>query len=91
MRFLGLPLVSLLASSVVAHDDLDFLDCSNDDADIEKCAQKIDSVVAVSPGISYFAKIACKDCPYAETSNEDNHSAGTISHGDQELVSTFPG
>lgn len=89
MRFLGLPLVSLLASSVIAKDDFDFLDCSKEDADVERCAQKVDSVVAVEPGVSYFATIACKDCAYAEPN--DDHSQSKITHGDQELVSTHLG
>lgn len=92
MRVLGLPFVSLLLSSVVAHDDFDFSQCSKEDAEVEKCTQKIDSVVEVTPGISYFTKIACKDCPYSETWNEDSDDGkpeSRITHGDQELVSAI--
>lgn len=93
MRVLGLSFVSLLASSAVAQSDFDFAACGKEDADVEKCAQKIDSVVEVTPGISYFSKIACKDCPYMETWNEDSDDGkpeSRITHGDQELVSIFP-
>ncbi|KAJ4344950.1 hypothetical protein N0V95_006063 [Ascochyta clinopodiicola] len=92
MRIRGLTLVSLLLPSVAAYEDFDFLDCNKENADVEKCAQEIDTVVAVTPGISYFSKIACKDCPYAESFGgdlDDGHSEGKITHGDQELVSTF--
>ncbi|KAF2625494.1 hypothetical protein BU25DRAFT_412535 [Macroventuria anomochaeta] len=88
MRVLGLPLASLLLSSAFAQDDVDFPECSKEDADVEKCAQKIDNVVEVTPGISYFTKIACKDCPYAETWNEDSDDGkpeSRITHGDQEM------
>ncbi|KAF9693678.1 hypothetical protein EKO04_008423 [Ascochyta lentis] len=88
MRFQGLPLVSLLLYTAAAHEDFDFSDCSKGDTDVEKCAQKIDTVVAVTPGISYFTKIACKDCPYAESFDgdlDDGHSEFKITHGDQEL------
>lgn len=89
MRFFGLPLASLFLSVVAAQDDFDFSDCSKD-ADVEKCTQKIDTVVEVAPSTSYFTKIACKDCPYAETWNEDSDDGkpeSRITHGDQELVS----
>ena len=90
MRVLGLSLVSFLLSSVVAQDEFDFTDCQNEGADAEKCAQKIDNVVAVTPGISYISKISCRDCPYVETWNEgsdDGVPVSRIAHGDQELVS----
>lgn len=89
MRFHGLPFVSLLFSAVVAQEDFDFSSCSKEDADVEKCSQKIDTVVEVTPGTSYFTKIACKDCPYAETWNEDSDDGkpeSRMTHGDQELV-----
>ena len=89
MRVLGLPFASLLLSSAFAQDDVGFPECSKEDADVEKCAQKIDNVVEVTPGISYFTKIACKDCPYAETWNEDSDDGkpeSRITHGDQEVV-----
>ncbi|KAF3007719.1 hypothetical protein E8E13_009708 [Curvularia kusanoi] len=92
MRVLGLPFVSLLVSAALAQDDFDFTDCSKEDADVSKCAQKIDSVLEVTPGVSYFSKIACKDCSYAETWSEgsgDDKGKGKpesrITHGDQEL------
>ncbi|KZM22027.1 uncharacterized protein EKO05_0007284 [Ascochyta rabiei] len=88
MRVHGLTLISLLISSAAAHEDSELLDCNTEDADVEKCAQKIDTVVAVTPGISYFTKIACKDCPYAKSFGgdlDDGHSEGKIAHGDQEL------
>ena len=91
MRVLGLPLVSLLLSTVVARDEFDFTDCKKEEADTEKCAQKIDKVVALTPGISYFSKISCNDCPYIETWNEgsdDGVPVSRIAHGDQELVSS---
>jgi hypothetical protein len=94
MRVLGLPFVSLLVSAALAQDDFDFTDCSKEDADVSKCAQKIDSVLEVTPGVSYFSKIACKDCSYAETWSEGSGDdkgkrkpESRITHGDQELVS----
>jgi hypothetical protein len=89
MRVLG-PLVSLLVSSVIAGDDFNFADCSKEGAHVEKCAQKIDSVVEVTPGVSYFSKIACKDCSYAETWKDDSGNGKPetkVTHGDLELVS----
>ncbi|KAJ8116831.1 hypothetical protein OPT61_g1829 [Boeremia exigua] len=88
MRVLGLSFFALLFSSAIAQDDFEFAGCSGESADLEKCAQKIDSVVEVTPGISYFSKIACKDCPYAETWNEDSDDGKPetrVTHGDQEL------
>jgi hypothetical protein len=88
MRVSGLPLVSFLLSAVAAQDEFDFSNCNQEGADVEKCAQQIDSVVAVTPGASYFTKIACKDCPYAETFEEDPDKEipkRRITHGDQEL------
>jgi predicted nucleic-acid-binding Zn-ribbon protein len=95
MRVLGLPLVSLFLSCAVARD-FDFEGCNNtsDEEKQKSCAQPIDSVIAVTPGVSYFTKIACKDCPYAETYRENPNvdtSGSRIAHGDQELVSNFPG
>lgn len=92
MRVPGLSFVPLLVSSAFAQGDFDFSGCSREDADVKKCVQKIDSVVEVTPGISYFSKIACKDCPYAETWNEDSDDGkpeSKMTHGDQELVSIF--
>lgn len=90
MRVLGLPLISFLLSSVVAYDEFGFTDCQKQEAVAEKCAQKIDNVIALTPGTSYFSKISCKDCPYVETWNEgsdDGAPVSRIAHGDQELVS----
>lgn len=89
MRFHGLPFVSLLFSVAVAQEDFDFSSCRKEDADVEKCSQKIDTVVEIAPGTSYLTKIACKDCPYAETWNEDSDDGkpeSRMTHGDQELV-----
>lgn len=88
MRAFGLPVASLLLSAVAAQDEFDFSKCSTENADVDKCAQQIDNVVAVTPGISYFTKIACKDCPYAETIEvpEGGVPEIRITHGDQELV-----
>ena len=90
MRLLG-PLVSFLVSSVIAGDDFNFADCSKEGAHVDKCAQKIDSVVEVTPGVSYFSKIACKDCSYAETWKDDSGNGkpeSKVTHGDLELVSS---
>lgn len=92
MRVLGLSFVSYLLSTAFAQDEFDFSGCGKDGADA-KCAQKIDNVVQVTPGISFFSKIACKDCPYAETWNEDSDDGKPetrVTHGDQELVSLHP-
>jgi hypothetical protein len=91
MRVLG-PLVSLFVSSVIAGDDFNFVDCSKEGAHVEKCAQKMDDVVEVAPGVSYLSKIACKDCSYAEAWKDDSGNGkpeSKISHGDQELVSSL--
>lgn len=90
MRVLGLSFASLLVSAAAAQDDFDFSSCSNEDAAADQCAQKIDTVVEVAAGQQYFSKIACKDCPYAETFNldaDDGQPESRITHGDQELVS----
>lgn len=90
MRVFGLSFVSLLLSAAAAQEDFDFSSCSTDDADAEKCAQKMDTVVEVAAGEQYFTKIACKDCPYAETFNldaDDGQPESRMTHGDQELVS----
>src|SRR5690242_8799724 len=89
MRVLGLSFVSCVLSTAFAQDEFDFTGCGKEGAD-EKCTQKIDSVVEVTPGISFFSTIACKDCPYAETWNEnsdDGKPETRVTHGDQELVS----
>ena len=89
MRVLG-PLVSLLVSSVIAGDDFNFANCSKEGARVEECAQQMDSVVEVTPGVSYFSKIACKDCSYAESWKDDSGKGkpeSRVTHGDQELVS----
>lgn len=91
MRVLG-PLVSLLVSSVIAGEDFSFADCSKEGADVEKCAQKMDSVVEVAPGASYLSKIACKDCSYVETWKYDSGNGkpeSKVTHGDQELVGSL--
>lgn len=40
------------------------LDCSGPDATLEKCQKRVDSLVAIVPGSSYAANIACSDCPH---------------------------
>lgn len=92
MRVLGLSLVSFVVSGAVA-DGFDFSKCGGEDADVGKCARKMDEVVEVTSGVSYLTKIACKDCPYAETWNEDSDDGkpeSRMTHGDQELVSSIP-
>ncbi|KAF3033781.1 hypothetical protein E8E11_002412 [Didymella keratinophila] len=88
MRVLGLSFVSLLLSAAAAQDDFDFSSCTTEDADAEQCARKIDTVVEAKTGGQYFTKIACKDCPYAETFNldaDDGQPESRMTHGDQEL------
>lgn len=89
---LGLSLVSFVVSGAVA-EGFDFSKCGGEDADVGKCARKMDEVVEVTSGVSYLTKIACKDCPYAETWNEDSDDGkpeSRMTHGDQELVSSIP-
>ncbi|KAF1926143.1 uncharacterized protein M421DRAFT_423134 [Didymella exigua CBS 183.55] len=88
MRLLGLSLAPLLLSAAAAQGDFDFSSCTTADADGEKCAQKMAAVVEVAPGQRYLTTIACKDCPYAETSHvgsDGGLSESRMAHGDQEL------
>ncbi|KAH9881180.1 hypothetical protein J1614_001675 [Plenodomus biglobosus] len=64
MRLSGLSfLPSLLCIAYCAKIDAP-LDCEGSNGNTEACAQSVDDVVAIVPGVSYVASIACDDCPY---------------------------
>jgi hypothetical protein len=67
MLLLGISLVLSLISLVHTTEIPKLPNCERpqDTGNEEECAQPIEDVVAVVPGLHYVAKVECKDCPYS--------------------------
>jgi hypothetical protein len=73
MLLSGVTLLAGLLSSTYAAEISTVLDCGLDERlEVpEECEAPIAPVAAVVPGLSYIAKIECKDCPYEDPKDHE--------------------